>query len=334
MRDYNPRSTAPTTSVQSKRPTHWQHFGQKMTTFFGGLALVALGVWWLWGQLILLWPLTETVTLLWVDPPTGTTVSPFLVQLQPDSHAIVISQLSAENETELFSGYGTYKLPAVYPLLTLDKRSPAYIRASFSAISGWMITEVVPWPALPTWNQSRQQLDPSEHEAQAVKLGRSAFKDISKMYWQKIWFKDISWQERVQNFHAWKQAMHWRWFAEQTQLQWVWTTAQTAFVSTQMSGAEDCPIAVINTTQVQGLARKITTVLTTNGYGVVRTTTAANSVPDSKVWVASELEALCHSVAAKVSQLLPLAPAPAINDQLTKEYRAPIVITVGEDSTR
>jgi hypothetical protein len=306
---------------------------------------VSIGVIWLlagWGkgQLGKLWPLHQAISVVLVDPHPGSGTSPWLMQLQPDTKTVTLIALPTDQTTELFSGYGQYKLSAVYPLLNLDHRSPAYIRATFSAISQILVTAVEPWSELPNWQQQVTKtglLTPQPAAAinrnQAQQLGRQPLAALATVYWQKIWSPGLKWSDRVQNFQAWKRISQWRWFTEQSDVQWVWSTDLKAISAGNESAADQCPIAVINATEIKGLARQISNVLTANGYSTVRTTVDPVANDQSHIWLDPATAELCQSVAVHVSTILPTAPKPEINGEITKLYRAPIVIVVGGDIT-
>lgn len=332
----------PKTGKQSKPPL--VQLGQRLMSWLviGGVGIAVLWLIGGWGkgQVGRLWPLQQAVSVVLVDPHLGSSTSPWLMQLQPESKTVTLVALPTDQTTELFSGYGQYKLSAVYPLLALDRRSAAYVRATFSAISNVLVTEVEPWSELPNWQQQVTQTGlltpqpavPISHN-QAQKLGREPLAALAKIHWKKIWLPGLNWSDRVQNFQAWKRVYQWRWFTEQSDVQWVWSTDLKTISAGNQSAADQCPIAVLNATEVKGLARQISSVLTANGYSTVRTTVDPVANDHSHVWLDPATAELCQSVAGHISTILPTAPKPEINEEITKLYRAPIVIVVGGDIT-
>ena len=291
---------------------------------FGGVGLgFIFGVgWWFKGQFTKFWPVTDPATLVFVDPHVGSQTGPWVAQLQPETQTIIWQSLPANQETELLNGYGLYKLAAVYPLLQIDHRSQNHVRATFSLITGAIVDEVVPWSELPKW---QAQLQPET----LTKFGSIPIREVEKLYWQRIWYKDLKFSERVKNFSAWKLAWRWRWFADQTQFHW-----QSDLISTAGPLANQCAVAVVNATGIKGLARQLSQVLAADGYSVVRVSAELAGAEQTHLWLDPASQATCESVAEKLRGVLAVPVVIESNTLETSTYRAPIVILVGNDSSR
>lgn len=327
FRDYTaPKSNAETRSKPDESG-FLSRLGRGVIVILGScIALFFIG-WWLQGQVGKLWPLTQPVTIVFTDPALGTAVGPWVAQLQPDTQTVVWQNLPAQKETELWSGYGSYKLASVQPLLTLDNRSAQYHRATFSLITGVMVEEVVPWQNLPQWQ--------AKLTAETVaKFGSEPFKEITKMHWQKAWSSYLSFEERKQNLIAWKQAQQWLWYTKQNRLRWNLAGEKSLLTPTASEHANTCPIAVVNATGIQGLAREIGAALSTDGYSVVRVSAQLEDSTTTQVLVDPASGTECQLVAERAVGILPLELKPQQTAEQTNRYRAPIVIIVGADSSR
>ena len=327
FRDYTVPKKNGETRSKSDESGFFAQLGRGVMLFFAGCIAVFLIGWWLQGQVGKIWPLTSPVTIVFTDPALGTQVGPWVAQLQPDTQTVVWQNLPAQKETELWSGYGTYKLASVQPLLTLDHRSAQYHKATFSLITGVMVETVVPWQNLPQWQ--------AKLSAETVaKFGSEPFKEITKMHWQKIWSSNLSFAERKQNLIAWKQAQQWLWYTKQNRLRWNLAGEKSLLTPTASEHANTCPIAVVNATGIQGLAREIGAALSTDGYSVVRVSAQLEDSTTTQVLLDPSSGVECQKVAEQAVGILPLELKPQQTAEKTGIYRAPIVIIVGADSSR
>lgn len=327
LRDYTAAKSPTTGPAAMGTESFWQKFSNALLIILVCCSAVFFLGWWLKGQLGKLWPLTQPATLVFTDPVSGTQVGPWVVQLQPDTRTVVWQNLPPQQETELWSGYGTYKLAAVQPLLALDHRSDQYQKATFSLITGVTIDAVVPWENLPKWQSNLK----SETVA---KFGSEPFRFLAKMYWQKIWSGNQNFSERVQNFKVWKLAWQWFLYTQQNQLRWNLAGQQNLLTPTAGEHANTCAIAVVNATGIQGLAREIGGALSSDGYSVVRVSAELDGAASTQVLLDPQNARECHDIAARAAGVLPLAIQPQENRDQTARYRAPIVMIVGTDSSK
>lgn len=327
FRDYTAPKRDESVDASSEALGFFERLGRGLLVFFVGCSAVILLLWWLQGQVGKLWPLTQPVTIVFTDPALGTAVGPWVAQLQPDTQTVVWQNLPAQKETELWSGYGSYKLASVQPLLTLDNRSEQYHRATFSLITGVMVEAVVPWHNLPQW---QAKLSPET----VAKFGSEPFAEITKMYWNKTWSNNLSFAERKQNLLSWKRAQQWLWYTKQNRLRWNLAGEKSLLTPTASEQANTCPIAVVNATGIQGLAREIGAALSTDGYSVVRVSAQLEETTTTQVLVDPASGTACQEVATRAVGILPLELKPQQTAEQTNRYRAPIVIIVGADSSR
>jgi hypothetical protein len=252
----------------------------------------------------------QPVTVMLVDPQPGSQVGPWIFQLQPDAKKIVWVNLPPEIQTELFSGYGQYGVSSVYPLLMIEKKSPAYVQASLGAIAGRLLSRVEPWSGLKTWQQQVQaaKLELVEFNPAHRRLAGQPVKEIVKMSWQKIWSDQTSWRAKKSFLYEFKTSLGWYWFIQQARLKWQWSSQLSDLIATAPKAAIDCPVVVVNASQSQGLAKQIGTLLTNTGYEVIRISAETAIIEDSALWLDPNQADKCRGVALSVGGAIPTTP--------------------------
>jgi|GEM_PF-4641518 len=334
-KDYTPREASAKTKTKLSRGGF---LGRFLIGLVVSVGLSVGGFFWLKSQLAELLAVNQPTTLVLVDPQPGSQVGPWILQFQPDAKKSVFVNLAPETLTELFSGYGQYSVAAVYPLLMIENKSPAYIQASLGAISGRLISRVVPWAELKAWQQqvqaSQMLLSIDEREKKLRGLAIAAVKEIVTTSWQKIWLADLSYEARIESMRDFKTSLSWYWFTQQARFKWQFGTELSDLVATAFVSAADCPVAVINATQSQGLAKQIGTLLTNTGYEVIRISAETAAIEDSALWLDPNQADKCHDAALAVAGSIPTVPQVKLDAEKTLRYRAPIVLVVGLDNAR
>lgn len=97
-----------------------------------------------------------------------------------------------------------------------------------------------------------------------------------------------------------------------------------------------CTIAVINTTAVNGLAGKIDQVLDADGFSVIRTGNDSQTLAKTELIVSSDknTQTNCQQAQNKIESLLPGKAVITMDDNVTKQFRADLVLKIGEDLER
>jgi hypothetical protein len=91
----------------------------------------------------------------------------------------------------------------------------------------------------------------------------------------------------------------------------------------------ECPVAVVNSSQVSGLASAFAQLLEKDGFSVVRRDSGQDILEESFLLIDPNISA-CQNLAARFTQLVPNKMV--TNDQeLLKQYRSGAVIFMGED---
>ncbi len=99
----------------------------------------------------------------------------------------------------------------------------------------------------------------------------------------------------------------------------------------------NCPVMIINTTGYTGLANRYSQLLETEGLRVVRLDTSNEAMAKSKIWIDSAKAQSCLPAAQIISGLFSNQYADQNqvekHDDLDAQYRASLVLFLGEDST-
>lgn len=232
--------------------------------------------------------------------------SAYLVKADFSALQLQIYPIETEQEQEV-SGYGKYRLQAVYPLFALEKKPLHFVRSSLSFSLGTILDGV--WPVYSTLSQWQSRTD------------------FQRLFFSReIQTLPLSWKEK------------WNWFALASD-----TRTETIFhdTITQLplnSGvvgtpkeALSCSLALVNTTSTYGLAGKIDGLLSSNGFSVIRTTSDQQEIGQTTITVNETSDNECQWVIQKVKKLLPDSVLSIKDEAQTQEYRADIVVKLGKD---
>lgn len=342
MRDYNARtsrrqpthqrprreSRSTTTWRSSRRvevpdwiasPLEWlQALGRQLFQGLGMVVIVGLlglvVIWVLKANLYQLMPLKQPSTLVFLDPLPGSQTDLLVVQLASDSRKVLIYRIKNDTQTQLFSGYGTYQLASVYPLLQLDRKSDHYIRATVAAVLGVMVDQVVPVPGMAA------KLD---YERLTKRPQEELTRFMRPLWWQKI--------SGVSPLVRWQ----WLTYLEQLDLTWVADSQASQDVAElklepKYAHLKGCSLAVVNTTLLKGLARRISNVFENSGLTVIRT--AAEQLPETESVILYDPEMReCQPLISYVQLALPSYATARADQSLANRFRANIVVVLGQD---
>lgn len=338
MRDYSSRPTRSHTkpgSQGSRRPRHKELTHQlgsvstrKLPEFVQTIARQLTG--WLLvvlifgGLLSLVWfvlkanahqllPLKRSQTLVLVDPQPGNQTDIIVVQLAANSKKVIIYAVPAQITSQLFSGYGEYQLSAIYPLLQLERKDKQYQAATFGAVLGAVVDAVIPIDRL------GDQISFATLEKNPQRVLTQAMRPL---WWQRS--ASVDWQTRWQ----------WLMYLERADLTWVALKSPEAIGSFQFETTfgelKDCSVAVINTTRVKGLARRISNELENSGLTVIRTAAEQSTEATSVVYY-DESYPKCHQLVPYLQQALPEYRTAQKDQNLVNRFRANLVVVLGAD---
>lgn len=338
MRDYSSRQTRNHTAVRSpvsRRTRHTESSAQHGDGFKVEVPdfiqnIVRQAVSWLLvaaalvGLLSLIWfvlksnahqilPLERSQTIVLVDPQPGNQSNLVIIQLAVSSKKVMIYTVPAQATSQLFSGYGEYQLSAIYPLLQLERKDRHYQAATLGAVLGTIVDAVIPIEQLGEQTSlTALEKNPQRTLLQALK---------------PIWMRNelgVSLKTRWQ----------WLTYLERADLTWVALQSPDTIGSfqfeTTFSELKDCSVAVINTTRVKGLARRISNELENSGLTVIRTAAEQTTEPTSVVYY-DESYQKCHQLVPYIQQALPKYKEAQKDQNLVNRFRANVVVVLGED---
>lgn len=338
MRDYSSRPTRSHTKPRSQgsRRLHHQElvhqssapFSLKLPEFVQNLARQIAG--WLMvivlfgGLVALVWfvlkanahqllPLKRSQTLVLVDPQPGNQTDIIVVQLAVNSKKVIMYTVPAQVTSQLFSSYGEYQLSAIFPLLQLERKNKQYQAATFGAVLGVVVDAVVP---------IEQLGDQASFAALEKNPQRVLTQILRPLWWQSGASTD--WQTRWQ----------WLMYLERADLTWVTLQSPETIGSFQFETTfgelKDCSVAVINTTRVKGLARRISNELENSGLTVIRTAAEQSTEATSVVYY-DESYPKCHQLVPYLQQALPEYRTAQNDQNLVNRFRANLVVVLGAD---
>lgn len=230
-----------------------------------------------------------------------------LASLDPQESRAQFVTFDSQLKTEVVGGYGRYELRSIYPLLMLDEKPAAEIRATLTfsldrAVDTiWSLESV---PQVTTKDQAKQLLLALAWGSQPSSLGLI----------DRVWLGWFAWRLEV----------------SRVLLDTVKTEKELAsadFLS--LAFKPECTIAVINTTSISGVAGRVTKIFENSGGRVVRVADTPATLETSRVAISTDSN--CLEVAEKVQQVVPTAIAIERSEQITAENRAEVVILLGKD---
>ncbi len=249
-------------------------------------------------------------TMLLVHKDVGKSAG-FLLTADFSTLTLEVVPLDTEVEVDL-GDYGHYRLQAVYPLLAAVEKKPLnFVRSTYSFSLGRIIDEA--------WGVEQQLTSINTKPA------------LSQVFFNNIWSFPGSLNEKLA----------WLALVSDSHTEVVFTEIETNFplakkVKNTDSSMLLCTIAVINTTAVNGLAGKIDQVLDADGFSVIRTGNDSQTLAKTELIVSSDknTQTNCQQAQNKIESLLPGKAVITMDDNVTKQFRADLVLKIGEDLER
>lgn len=223
-----------------------------------------------------------------------------------DSYVVAVP---GKTDVVVPGGYGHYRLSAVYPLLQLEKKENDYVTASFSRITNQLIDGVYSTPEISLSDEtSRAKLQQSLGTVIMQKLLQTHQPPFELI---KLWallkqgleVKQVTGLPELQNYLSQKKAV--------------------------TNAAQQCPIGVLNGSAQIGAAQTIGELFEHSGLVTIRTASFPNQQDKTVMYNAGKPE--CQPVVELVKRAF-IAPPQVITDEnMTTQYRAPIVVVLGND---
>lgn len=239
----------------------------------------------------------QSQSYLLVNKSPGEVDELYFLDIQLENKDIVLVKLDAKAETRLSGGYGEYTLQALYPLLSLDKKSDKEIRANFSQATALPVGKVL----------SFESLALIQKESSLALL------------WQLL-SKADSPLERWRLFR----------FLLRAPLLNFTIVSPEEYLSDYSQDRLRCTVAVINSTESSGLAAYFANIYEANRYRVVRVDSDDQTALDSSLLYVAQSDIACIKEAELAARFLPESKIEE-SEELSKRYRADIVIFLGRD---
>lgn len=204
--------------------------------------------------------------------------------------------------------YGEYRLTAVYPLLELEKKDQRYLIGSMNRVTGIFLDEVI----------------------KTSKTYPHDVKDIRKAVFEetKLQLKEHK-KLNVALLASWYALSH-----ESVVNQDVPLLEVSQLLKREMGGTfaarDECSIAILNSTDISGLAGRLSTIVEDNGGVVVRLGQHSEKLENSQLLYDPSVK----ECAAALDQIKTLSPVPfEIKEDITvqSQFRAPVVAIIGEN---
>lgn len=232
----------------------------------------------------------------------------YLVRFDAASLRITVHPVNADQTLNVWGGYGEYRLQAIYPLLALEGKSPAEIRSIFSLSTGVLLDEL--WPI----DASRLELN-NRAQWQAFLLAQLLKKSPLPLTEKLNWLA-LAADQRT-SFEVRPTVSDWNSLA----------LALPDYSQPQLA----CTVALINTTQLTGLANKMATLLESHNFRVVRTVSDTAPVDQTIMIMADQPPEDCDSVIGALGRILPGGFQEQQDETVTLRQRADLVVRLGSD---
>ncbi|MDH5532944.1 MAG: LytR C-terminal domain-containing protein [Candidatus Pacebacteria bacterium] len=222
-----------------------------------------------------------------------------LAEFYEKTNSIYVIKLNGEIKSELMGGYGEYQLKAINGILKIDKKGRGYKEAAFGHFLKRGIDQVVEYKSGSKLPENKIELMKFFIENKETIFDSLLIKDTDS---ENIIFLEIN------NKEEWEKYL-------KKQLTWKIN--------------EECTVAVVNSTSSVGLATDFGQILENSGIEVVRSTN--NIWGESKTAFYVDNLDSCGQVKQRVKSLSPISLEEDLDTGKTSEYRANMVLFIGDE---
>lgn len=276
--------------------------------FFAAVVIFGIGFW-VFYSFILQTKWNEGTTKNIVIIPKTIDVSTDVILFTSISYKedlMTFNSLPANDAVQVPGGYGEYPLKSVFPLLGLDKKSDQTVIATYSNLLGMPINEV--------WVTDDERIFRPE----------STISELAHVIVTGKLNNPLGLKERVKLYRFMNDKLPKR--VDYPSLE-AWQMKQA---SRYVGALKDCRIAIVNTTPVAGLGRKVSQVLERSGMTVVRLTDASPTVDKSSLTIQTDIQA-CKELADHLKQLFPDHIEVKEDAQTLSRSRSEAEVILGKD---
>lgn len=232
------------------------------------------------------------------------------VHLDTDEQNSELHLIDGAATVNVVGGYGEYQLQNIFPLLKLESKDEQFVLAALNNALGVVIDEILTVETL-TLDMIQDSRAPLIFLDQAL-TDKRYFKEYLQLYYLAKNNRNTS-AISVPEF----------------------ASSISQYKTLGVETARECPVAVINTTGTTGLASVVSEIIEENGGLVVRVTNQYTDFTSSSLYVSTDSREVCQPLIDLVTRIFPasLKQIPA-TDNLTGEYRAKLILFLGEDSAQ
>jgi hypothetical protein len=228
-----------------------------------------------------------------------------VVHVAPEMTDSYIVSIPGNQEVQLPAGYGTYRLSAIYPLLTIDKKDAQFLTASFSRSLGIIVDDV--------------------YGLESLNFGEVTFsRDIFHLVTQQLWQSHTLRLEAIKLWYFARKGIPLEHADSITQVQQIIEKHRKNNYSFQ-----ECPIGVLNASGQAGAAGTLSDLFEKSGLLAIRTSSYPSDEPTTTIY--HDGKETCNKVLDMTEHVFVQHPEMKLDTSITTQYRAPIVVLIGKD---
>lgn len=243
----------------------------------------------------------ETKNVVFVSAKKSGGESPIVMaSIDSQTQKVLVVSFAGNLVGEVIGDYGNYPINSVRYLLQIGKKDEVFLRAAYSHIFQKSITEVNEVEQTTVINQKWQLI---ELLAKNRQTWPSAFR-LSKLDEANFVFRQVGeWEE--------------------------WEKVQEKQLLTKIN--DQCSVAIVNASQINGLASRLSKILENSGVEVVRTTDSIWDEPKTALYVSPAEAAKCQEVIAAIQAVSPVILPQQLDQAKSTQYRARIIFFIGNE---
>lgn len=243
----------------------------------------------------------QTKNIVFVSEQKDGGESPIIMaSIDSQTRRVIVVNFSGNLVGEVIGDYGNYPIGSIRYLLQIGKKDEVFLRAAYSQIFNKAIVEVEAADRTTIINQKWQLVNLLTKNRQTWPL---AF-HLSKLDEANFVFKQVGeWGE--------------------------WEKIQEEQLMAKMN--DQCSVAIVNASQVNGLANQLSQILENSGVEVVRTTDSLWDEPKTALYVSPDEPEKCQQIIKYIQAVSPVVLPQQLDQAKSTQYRAQIIFFIGNE---